>query len=240
MQSLISCQIDTKGEMEPYLSEFMEYLEEEFKGSLVKVSQVSRPHAKEYLGKLANEGDVERVSWGWYWVPADIKDIFDFLRSDVNFKVVSGQTAASFWNGDFVHRDVCVLKVRDGSYSRALERFCESRGWDVYVECTTERLRYVAVDGIFVELMDDVVMDCLRRFAFQDAMAVLFHNMANIDAKGLKRIYYWNRLPRSKVRLRQILDYALRRLSGQGTRELGDEFVRRNLDEALDRVMDLG
>lgn len=64
-----------------YLREFNEKLRL-FKGSLVKVKSVKdiEPNTKEYLNKLSKEGLIERVKWGWYWIPAKIKDVWDFWR----------------------------------------------------------------------------------------------------------------------------------------------------------------
>jgi len=56
------------------------------------------------------------------------------LEKDKNFKVISAQTAASFWNNDFVHRDVYVLKVKDRSYGKALKEFAKKKGWNVEAE----------------------------------------------------------------------------------------------------------
>ena len=110
--------------MPEYLTQFSKKLKL-YEGSLVSVKSVKgiEPNAKEYLNKLSKEGSIERVKWGWYWVTAEVKDVWDFLEKDQNFKVVSAQTAASFWNNDFVHRDVYVLKVNDKSYGKALKEF---------------------------------------------------------------------------------------------------------------------
>src|SRR5665647_261167 len=121
--------------MPEYLTQFSKKLKP-YKGSLVRVKSVigTEPNAKEYLNKLSKEGSIERVKWGWYWVPTEVKDVWDFLEKDQNFKVVSAQTAASFWNNDFVHRDVYVLKVKDKSYGKALKEFGKKKGWNFEVE----------------------------------------------------------------------------------------------------------
>ena len=83
--------------MPEYLTQFNKKLKP-YEGSLVRVKSVigTEPNAKEYLNKLSKEGSIERVKWGWYWVPTDVKYVWDFLEKDQNFKVVSAQTAASF------------------------------------------------------------------------------------------------------------------------------------------------
>lgn len=68
---------------------------------MVKVEDIkNEPNAREYLNKLAKAGLVERVRWGWYWIPDKIKDPWDFFEKDKGFKIISHQTAASLWNSD--------------------------------------------------------------------------------------------------------------------------------------------
>ena len=121
--------------MPDYLTEFSKRLSH-YEGGLIKVKsrKAIEPKAKEYLNKLSKDGSIERVKWGWYWVPTEVKDVWDFLEKDQNFKVVSAQTAASFWNNDFVHRDVYVLKVKDESYGKALKELGKKKGWNFEVE----------------------------------------------------------------------------------------------------------
>jgi len=76
--------------MPEYLKDLREKLSN-LEGSLVRVESIKRiePNAKEYLNKLSREGLIERVKWGWYWFPAEIKDVWDFLAKYKNFKVIS-------------------------------------------------------------------------------------------------------------------------------------------------------
>jgi len=75
--------------MKKYLQKFYKQLKGKYAGSLVKVEEIRKiePNAKEYLNKLSKEGLVERVRWGWYWIPDEIKDAWDFFEKDKNFKV---------------------------------------------------------------------------------------------------------------------------------------------------------
>ncbi|MBI4446868.1 MAG: hypothetical protein HY645_13305, partial [Acidobacteria bacterium] len=119
-----------------YLDGFRERLEKKWKGSLVSVSDAKgvEANAKEYLGQLARKREIEKVAWGWYWVPDSYESVFDFLAKDRHFKVLQKQTAAAVWNGDFIHREHYSIAVKNGSYGRALEAFAKSRGWRVSVE----------------------------------------------------------------------------------------------------------
>ena len=163
--------------MPEYLTKFNEKLRP-FKGSLVRVKSVKsiEPNAKEYLNKLSKEGLIERVKWGWYWIPAEIKDVWDFLEKDKNFKVVSAQTAASFWNNDFVHRDVYVLKVKEKSYGKALKEFARKKGWSIEVEYLKDpaKIKYRKVGNLLVEDIEENVIACLQNWAFTDAFATLY------------------------------------------------------------------
>jgi predicted transcriptional regulator of viral defense system len=233
-----------------YLQHFHEHLKERFSGSLVKVKTVEEiePNAKEYLNKLAKAGLVERVRWGWYWIPAEIKDIWDFLEKDRNFKVVSAQTAASLWNYDFVHRDVYLLKVTDRSYGEALEAFAERRDWKVRTEYVDKSdADYEKVDGLFVESVGKTVIECLQDWAFTDAFAALYSNRERVRLKRLSKEAYWKRISGSHVRVRQALEYGchlVNELTGQRIfdvkePQLEDEYVKREIEEAVEKVVSL-
>jgi hypothetical protein len=226
--------------MRQYLKEFGRDIETKWKGSLVKVARIGKPHAKEYLNQLAKDGVIEKVTWGWYWIPSNVKNTRDFLRKDKNFKVISDQTAASFWNGDFIHRDIYIVKVRDRSYARALEKFGAKKGWQIHAEYTNETIDYKKINGLFVESLEQTVMDCLRNHAFEDAFATLYFNKDSIDVEKMEQKYYWDRLPHSKIRLRQILEYYWARVIGRHYRDIEDGYIKRNVDDALEKVIAFG
>jgi hypothetical protein len=236
--------------MPEYLTEFNKKLKP-FKGSLIRVNSVKgiEPNAKEYLNKLAKEGSVERVKWGWYWIPSEVKDVWDFLGTDKNFKVVSAQTAASFWNSDFVHRDIYVLKVKDKSYGKALKKFAKKRGWTVEVEYAKDasKIKYRKFGKLLVEDIEENVIECLQKWAFADAFATLYENRGRISLDRLYKESYWKRISKTNVRAKQALEYGFHRLEERGEvgfphreAKLEDDFVRREIDEAIERVVELG
>jgi len=234
--------------MQEYLKEFHERVRKQYAGSLISVGAVKKvhPYAKQYLVKLAREGLVEKVDWGWYFVPDKVEDIWDFLRSDKNFKVVAGQTAASFYNQDFIHREIVVLKVSDRSYARALGEYAKRKGWQVELEYFEGRIRTRRIDGLLVEELEDTVMDCLQRWAFADAFSAVYSNRRRVDLKRLERSTQWKRIPGTGVRMRQILNYGLSRvneLSGKKFSErqirLRDEYVRNEVDDAVEKVIEV-
>ncbi len=236
--------------MDKYLNRFHKKLKKDHKGGLIKVNNIKElePNAKEYLNKLAKLGYIERVTWGWYWVPDDYQDFFDFLKKDKNFKILSAQSAASFWNYDFVHREIFNIKVDDISFKKALEVFSKSKDWEVEVEYVKNpsELRYIKRGGIFVETREKTIIGCIQRWAFLDAFAVLYTNKNSIRLKELKRRAYWKRIKKSNVRVRQVLDYGayrFYRLSKEHvfkTRKITieDEFIKRDIDEAIERVVE--
>ena len=226
--------------MEQYLTDFNSRLRKNWPGSLVKVDGINEPHAKEYLNKLAKIGKIERVSWGWYWVPARTRSAQDFLRRDRNFKVLANQTAASYWNHDFVHRDVYVVKVNDRSYAKALEIFASGKGWRIQSIYTDEQLKYVSINGLHIENMEQAIVNCLKSYAFVDAFAAMNVNRDRIKIGEVERRYYWERLPHSDVRIRSILAYAWARIAGGTPRRIADDYVRRNIDDAVDKVVGVG
>jgi hypothetical protein len=219
------------------LEQFYSKLEREWAGSLVKVQSLRHAYAKEYLHQLVRDGRVERVAWGWYWIPAPLNDAWDFLARDRNPKVVSGQSAASVWNGDFVHRDVIVVSVSDASYAKALKAFGESRGWAFEVEVSPET-PYSMVDGLAVEPVGETVADCMRRWAFTDALAVL-HVHPEIDVRAMTRQHYWRRLPGTDMRIGPVIEYGTAKLEGRKARSLKDGYVQREVDEAVEKVLEL-
>ena len=236
--------------MPGYLTEFNEKLSP-FKGSLVRVNSVRNiePHAKEYLNKLAKEGLIERVKWGWYWIPTKVEDFWDFLEKDKNFKVISAQTAASFWNNDFIHRNVYVLKVKDKSYGQALKEFSKKKGWNVEVEYSKDasKIKYRKVGSLRVEDIEENVIECVQNWAFADAFATLFENRHKINLDRLYKESYWRRVSKTNVRVKQALEYGFHQVSELGGVEfphretkLEDDFVKREIDEAVEKVVELG
>ncbi|MBI4595214.1 MAG: hypothetical protein HY730_02425 [Candidatus Tectomicrobia bacterium] len=235
--------------MQAYLEQFYKSLAG-WKGSLIKVEHVQEANAKEYLSKLAKAGLVEKVRWGWYWIPdkAQARDFWEFLRKDRSFKIIAGQTAASFWNHDFIHREVYIVKVKDPSYGSALQAFAESRGWNVVVEPFEEDRKYVKVKGISVETLEDCIIECMRRWAFTDAFAALYENRKRELFSSLAKRSYWIRIPKTDVRVRQALGYGCYRLNeAVGDKifpvrktDLEDSFVRKEIDEAIEKVVELG
>ena len=236
--------------MPEYLTEFNRKLKP-YQGSLVSVKSVKaiEPKAKEYLNKLSKEGSIERVKWGWYWIPTEVKDIWDFLEKDKNFKVVSAQTAASFWNNDFVHRDIYVLKVKDKSYGKALKEFGKKKGWNLEVKYPKDvsKVKYRKIGNLLVEDIEENVIECLQKWAFADAFASLYENKDKINLDRLYKESYWKRISKTNVRAKQALEYGFHQLEEMGGVEfphreakLEDSFVRREIDEAIERVVELG
>ena len=235
--------------MKKYLQKFYKQLKGKYAGSLVKVEEIRKiePNAKEYLNKLSKEGLVERVRWGWYWIPDEIKDAWDFFEKDKNFKVISCQTAASLWNLDFVHRDVFVVKVVDRSYGRALEKFFERRGWRIWVEVVSKPISYIKMDGLLVESLDETIVECLQRWAFIDGFAALYVNRDKIDLKTLLKKAYWRRIKGTNVRVRQAIEYGcclINKLTGKivfNVKEpkIKDEYVKGEVEEAVEKVVEL-
>lgn len=238
--------------MSAYLNRFYEQLRQRYQGSLVRVETVREigPNAKEYMSKLAKAGLIEKVRWGWYWIPDEVKGVLDFLEKDRNFKVVSSQTAASFWNYDFVHRDIYMVKVKDRSYGEALEAFAKQRGWNIRVEYIkgASDVRCIKIGKLLVEDVESTIIECLQNWAFLDGFAALYSNREKIKLKKLFEQGYWKRVSGTNVRVRQALAYGCHRANAlvggnlfpvRETR-LDDGFIKREIDEAIGRVVELG
>lgn len=225
--------------MERYLEEFRDRLKP-YEGSLFSVAAVREPYAKHFLGELAREGAVQRVDWGWYYFPSrrPPETPFAFLAQDRNFKIVTGQTAASFWNADFIHREGVTVTVEGRSYGRALESFFKKREWqvDVQVDAGARKIKHRTVEGLKIEEPGRAVVDCMKRWAFVDAVAVLAAN-PNLPYKRLAEENAWARIPHTDVRVGQALRYAAHQLFSEGPDvRIGNAVVREELDEAIEKV----
>ena len=235
--------------MEGYLQRFYEKLKEKYGGSLVKVEEIRKiePNAKEYLNKLARKGVIERVRWGWYWIPDEIKDPWEFFEKDKNFKIISCQTAATLWNLGFMNVGTFVVKVTDKSYGKALEEFFKKRGWRIWVEVVSKPTSYVKLNGLLVESLDETIIECVQRWAFMDAFAALYVNRDKINLELLLKKCYWRRIKGTNVRVKQAIEYGchlINKLTGEivfSVREpkIKDEYVKGEIEEAVERVVEL-
>ena len=225
-----------------YIHDFYQRIDKEWHGSLISVREARRlhQHAKEYLAQAAREGLVERVTWGWYFVPAPYRDAVEFLKQDKHFKVLHKQTAAGIWNADFVHHDHYTVAVSDASYARALQAFAEQRGWNITVE--TRRLTkkdYVKIGDNYVEGLEPTIISCLKAWAFTDAFAALHEHERDVRWRKLA-MHAWERIPRTNARIGQLLTYGTKTLHHEPTRaNITDDFLKRQVDEALEKVVDL-
>lgn len=236
--------------MAEYLQRFYSRLKEKHTGSLIKVEDAKRiePNAKEYLIKLAKAGLIEKVRWGWYFVPNNAKDPWDFFEEDKGFKMICCQTAASLWNQDFVHRDAYSLRVSDRSYGKALEEFAKRRGWRFNVEYVAKPKGSRRIGKLLVEDIGETIIECAQNWAFMDAFATLYSNRGRIALEGLLKRGYWKRIYGTNVRVRQALEYGchlINELSDDEIfdirkQELVDDYVRREIEEAVERVVELG
>ena len=234
--------------MQAFLKDFYNILSA-WRGSLVKVGYLKERNAKEYLHQLARAGKIEKVCWGWYWIPGPVAHFGDFLKKDKNFKVVAGQTAASFWNNDFIHRDVYRIKVKDPSFGKALEAFAASRKWSVVVEPLQEdKTQYVLKDRLYIQTLEDTVLECMQSWAFTDAFAVIYAHPSALLFEAISRKGYWMRIAKTPVRVRTALHYgcALLNEQSQSVRfpvkktRLDDAFLRSEIEEAITKVVDHG
>jgi hypothetical protein len=221
--------------MDRYLKEFMGRKLGKWRGSLVKVNFIGHRNAKEYMNRLAGEGKIERAAWGWYYVPGKAADVLDFLRNDRNFKVLVAQTAASFWNGDFVHRNVYSIAVEDGSYKKAMEAFAAKRGWNFMIQVNRNARRdigFTRKNGLNVEKPAESAAECMRNWAFTDAFSVILSSRA--ARAGIKE-FYWKRVSGTNVRVGQAVNYGLK----HGGNAKMPEIMKEEIEESMERVMEL-
>lgn len=231
--------------MMQYLDAFQYSLERRWKGRLVSVREATRiePNAKEYLRTLVARESIEKVTWGWYWIPDAYRDVFEFLAKQRHVTVVQKQTAAAVWNSDFVHRDQYRIAVTDHSYGRALQAFRTQRGWNITVETRQfQRDEYTKVGNLSVTSLETTIIDCIKEWAFADAFAAVYENRDTIKWQRLAR-HTWERIPRTSTRVGQVLAYGTALLKAATTHAplstlsaISDPFVRGQVEEAAHQV----
>ena len=235
--------------MQNYLKEFYGALKK-YKGGLIRVSSAKKlnKNAREYLTKLAKQGIIEKAAWGWYYVkPKKEASVLEFLQQDQNFKAIVSQSAASFWNNDFIHRESLNVAVDDKSFKKALETFTTKKGWQLTVEYNkdTRKLKFEKIKKLSVEGPDEAIIECIKNWAFADAIAVLVVNKKSINWQKLTERSYWTRISGTDVRVRQAIEYAAYQLNKKSDTKfdvrkitIGNNFVRQELDEAVEKVLE--
>jgi len=228
--------------MERYLIEFYKKLNK-YESSLIKVGSIKslNIHAKEYLNKLAKSGKIEKIAWGWYYITPkkEPATALEFLARDKNFKVVVDQSAASFWNQDFVHRNAVTIAVNSLPYKKALESFVKRRGWNISIEYDKklDKIKYRNLGNLLVEDRERTIIECMKRWAFIDAIAVLAANK-NLSFQRLMKDSFWIRISGTDTRVKQAIEYSVYKLFKTGGRkvDIKNEFIRAELDEAISKV----
>ena len=89
---------------------------------------------------------------------------------------------------------------------------------------------------------------CIQSWAFIDAFAVLYENRKKVSLPSLLEQTYWKRISKTDIRIRQALVYGSNRLNERAGKavfkttltQLEDIFVRREIDEAIEKVVELG
>lgn len=235
--------------MYAYLKEFYDALKR-YEGSLISVGIAKKlnKNAKEYLAALAKHGVIEKAAWGWYYIqPKREASALEFLQQDKNFKAVVSQSAASFWNHDFIHREILSIVVDDKSFRKALEAFAKKKGWQLTVEYNKDarKLKLEKIKKLAVMGPDATIIECVKNWAFADAIAVLVVNKKRINWQKLTESSYWTRVSGTDVRARQAIEYAAYQLNKKMDTKfnvrkiiINDNFVRQELDEAVEKVLE--
>jgi len=209
------------------LESFRAALTNGWTGGLFRVRDVERvhPRAKEYLHRLSKRGVVRRVGWGWYYIPEEYRDPWDFLAKD---------------------RDIYRLAVEDRSYKRALEGFARQVGWNFEVEYYNKvPYEYVKIDGLLVEAPESCIVSCMSEWAFTDAFAILYFRKEEIDFEKLKRMARWKRISKTDTRVWTAVKYGYSLLNGKLRRQvfrvrstdLKRDDVKELIEEAIEKVI---
>ncbi len=235
--------------MQNYLKEFYGVLKK-YEGGLIRVSSAKKlnKNSREYLTNLEKQSVVEKAAWGWYYIkPKKEAGALEFLQQDQNFKAFVSQSAASFWNHDFIHREMLTVVVDNKSFKKALEAFAKKKGWQLTVEYNknARKLKFEKIKKLSVEGPDTSIIECVKNWAFADAIAVLVVNKKSINWQKLTERSYWIRVSGTDVRVRQVIEYAAYQLNKKtdinfDVRKISinNIFVKRELDEAIEKVLE--
>jgi len=232
-----------------YLQQFSSALKKKLDGSLFTVKDAAQidVRAKEYLHRLGKLGEVNRICWGWYYMPEEQWDVWDFLARDKGFKVVVKQTAASIWNYDFIHRNIYRLAVDSPSYKKALESFGKERGWILEVEYHDKvPYEYKETDGLLVETPESCLVNCIADWAFLDAFAILYFRREEISFEKVRELARWERIAKTDTRVWNAIKYGCSLINTRlGEKvfpvrrtSLRQEDIRELVEEAVEKVMD--
>jgi len=230
------------------LESFRAALAKEWSSGLFRVRDVEKVHsrAKEYLYRLSKSGMVRRVGWGWYCIPEEYGDPWDFLARDRGFKVIIKQTAASVWNYDFIHRDIYRLAVEDRSYKRALENFAKQMGWSFEVEYHDKvPYEYRRIDDLLVEAPESCIVSCMSEWSFTDAFAILYFRRDEVDFEKLRQMAKWRRISKTDTRVWTAVKYGCgllneklgKRIFRIRSTDLKRDDVKELIEEAVEKVI---
>ncbi len=230
------------------LKKFYDKLYKNFKGSLVTYNHVKNidKNAKEYLNQLADKNKIDEIITNWYYIKDNFKDEIDFLSKDKNFKIISGISAASFWNYEFIQHNVCRVLVNNKEYAKTLEKFSEKHNLKINVIYSKNLPKYIKADNLLIETIEYCIIDCLTDYAFIDAFSTIYEQKKDINLENLLKLSYHKTLPNSNIKLNQILYYAFnkfneiseRRIFADYNVNLKDHFIKRSLDEAIEKILD--
>jgi len=127
-----------------------------------------------------------------------------------------------------------------------LQETAKKRGWSFQVEYSEEPECYRKVGRLFVQDMDETIIECVQRRDLMDAFATLYSNRYKVRLEDLSKQSYWKRIKGTEVRVRQALEYGcslIKELTGKDffkvkKSKLKDEYVRREVGEAIKRVVE--
>ncbi|MBZ5536966.1 MAG: hypothetical protein LAO31_13520 [Acidobacteriia bacterium] len=86
-----------------------------------------------------------------------------------------------------------------------MEKLASSHGWKIQTETKDfKKNEYERVGRVYVERLEDTIVDCVKEWAFADAFASLQQHYKKVDWDKISR-RYWERLSGSNVRVGSVL-----------------------------------
>ncbi len=76
-----------------------------------------------------------------------------------------------------------------------------------YVSARISKVKYRRIGNLLVEEIEENIIECLQKWAFIDAFAILIENKDKIDLNKLYKDAYWKRISKTNTRAKQALEY---------------------------------
>ncbi|MHA1835119.1 MAG: hypothetical protein ACTSV7_14175, partial [Candidatus Baldrarchaeia archaeon] len=138
------------------------------------------------------------------------------------------------------------LAVENISYKKALEDFGKRKGWIFEIEYHKKiPYEYKVVDGLFVEVLESCLVNCVAEWSFLDAFATLYFRRDEISLRKIREMGRWKRISKTNVRVWNAVKYACNLFNENLNEKIFNvkktrlqEDLRELIEEAVEKVLE--